>query len=223
MSKLIFWDWTGTLANEAELDKAVCTTLEEQIAQKRGITAAAAAQVYQDHLRELEGTWHWHDYVTQCDGLGIDWKYCQESNLAKLKLVPGAAEILRYARGKGYKNILATNAVRKVIELRVAHAGIKAFFDLVIASSDVQALKAEGRHFEKGMEELGGEVYSSYSVGDNPVQDIRPAQKLGMRAVYCAYGRDLTHYHSDHISDNHKILVRSASRIGKLSDIKYII
>ncbi len=223
MSKLIFWDWTGTLADEAELDKAVCTTLEEEIAKQRGIDFDAAVNVYQGHLKKLENTWHWHDYVTHCEELDIDWKYCQETNLAKLKLVPGAVEILRYSRGKGYKNILATNAVRKVIELRVAHAGIGTLFDLTISSSDVEALKSEGKHFEKGMQELGGEVYFSFSVGDNPIQDIRPAQKLGMRAVFCAYGKDLTHYHSDHISDNHRILVRSASRINKLTDIKYII
>lgn len=223
MAKLIFWDWTGTLADEAELDQAVCTTLEEEIAKKRGITFEAAARSYQEYLKELEGTWHWHDYVTQCDELGIDWMHCQQSNLAKLRLVPGAVGILRYARAKGYRNILATNAVRRVIELRAAHIGIRAFFDLVIASSDVRALKAEGRHFEKGMAELDGEVYFSYSVGDNPVQDIRPAQNLGMRAIYCAYGKGLTHYHSHHISEDHKILVRSASRISKLSDIKYII
>ena len=223
MSKLIFWDWTGTLADEAEFDKAVCMTLEEEIAKKRDIPFETAVEVYQNHLKKLENTWRWHDYVSHCEELGIDWKYCQEKNLEKLKLVPGAVEILRYARGKGYKNVLATNAVRKVIDLRVGHAGIGTNFDLVIASSDVEALKSEGRHFEKGMEELEGKVTFSFSVGDNPIQDIRPAQKLGMRAVFCAYGKNLTHYHSDHISDNHRILVRSASRIRKLSDIKYII
>jgi HAD superfamily hydrolase (TIGR01549 family) len=223
MSKLIFWDWTGTLADEAELDQAVCTTLEEEIAKTQNIPFEAAVEVYQNHLKKLENTWQWHDYVTHCKELEIDWRYCQEKNLAKLKLVPGAVEILRYARGKGYKNVLATNAVRKVIELRVAHAGIKALFDLIIACSDVEALKAEGKHFEKGINELGGEVYFSFSVGDNPVQDIRPAQKLGMRAIFCAYGKSLTHYHSEHISADHRTLVRSASRISKLTDIKYII
>jgi hypothetical protein len=28
MNKLIFWDWTGTLADESELDEAVCTSME---------------------------------------------------------------------------------------------------------------------------------------------------------------------------------------------------
>jgi HAD superfamily hydrolase (TIGR01549 family) len=223
MSKLIFWDWTGTLADEAELDKAVCKTLEEEIAKKRNIRFADAIKLYRDHLKKLENSWHWHDYVSHCEEFGIDWRYCQEANLDKLKQVPGATEILRYARGKGYKNILATNAVRKVIDLRVGHLGMGGFFELVVSSSDVEALKVEGRHFQRGMEELGGEVYFSYSVGDNPIQDIRPAQKMGMRAIYCAYGKDLTHYHSTHISENHKTLVRSASRISKLSDIKYII
>ena len=91
-SKLIFWDWTGTLANEAKLDKAVCLTMERELAKKEDISAEQAAGRYQEYLRNREGTWEWHDYVTHCRDLGIDWRHCQESNFGKLFLVPGAGE-----------------------------------------------------------------------------------------------------------------------------------
>ncbi len=222
-SKLIFWDWTGTLANEAELDKAVCLTMERELAKKEDISAEQAALRYQEYLREREGTWEWHDYVTHCRDLGIGWRHCQESNFDKLFLVPGAGEILAHAHSRGYKNVLATNAVRKVIELRVRFVGIGHLFDKLIASDDARALKSEGKHFLRGLRDMDGIASASFSVGDNPVQDIQPAQQLGMRTVFCAYGRDLTHYHSVHISDNHKKRVRAGFRIRKLSEIKDIL
>lgn len=222
-NKLIFWDWTGTLANEAALDRAVCQTMEQQLAEKEGISLEAAAARYQQHLYALEGTWSWHDYVSHCRELGIDWRYSQERNFDKLFLVPGAGEILAYARARGYKNILATNAVRKVIELRIDHVGIGPMFDHVIASDDARALKSEGKHFLRGLKALNGSASLSFSVGDNPIQDIKPAQSLGIKTIFCTYGRQLTHYHSAHISDNHNAQVRSAFRIKKLQDIQYIL
>jgi len=222
-SKLIFWDWTGTLANEAELDKAVCLTLERELAKKEDISLAQAADRYHAYLKEREGTWEWHDYVTHCRDLGIDWQYCQESNFDKLLLVPGAGEILTYAHSRGFQNILATNAVRKVIELRISHTGIGHLFDMIIASDDTRALKGEGKHFLRGLKKMEGIAAASFSVGDNPIQDIQPAQQLGMRAIFCTFGRDLTHYHSSHISDNHTEPVRAGFRIQKLTDIKYIL
>ena len=221
--KLIFWDWTGTLANEAELDRAVCATMEREYARKTGISPAQAADFYQRYLRKLENSWNWHDYVTHCRDMGIDWKYCQTTNFDKLFPVPGAGEILAYAQTRGYRNVLATNAVRLVIELRLGYLGLGDFFNLITASDDVEALKSEGKHYLRGLKELGGAASESFSVGDNPVQDIQPAQRLGLKTVFCTYGRNLTHYHSEHISDNHREQVRSAFRIAKLTDIKYIL
>ncbi len=222
-NKLIFWDWTGTLANEAALDRAVCQTMEWQLAKKEGISLEAAAARYQRHLKPLEGTWEWHDYVSHCQDLGLDWRFCQESNFNQLFLVPGAGEMLAYARTHGYKNILATNAVRKVIEIRIAHVGIGHMLDLVIASDDPKALKSEGKHFLRGLKALNGRAALSFSVGDNPIQDIKPAQSLGLKTIFCTYGRHLTHYHSSHISGNHNAQVSGAHRISKLQDIQYII
>jgi putative hydrolase of the HAD superfamily len=222
-SKLIFWDWTGTLANEAELDKSVCATMEREYARKQNISLEEAADFYRQYLKKIENTWNWHDYVTHCRDMGIDWKSCQTDNLDKLFPVPGAGDILAYAQTRGYRNVLATNAVRLVIELRLDYVGLGHFFDLIVASDDVRALKSEGKHFLRGLSKLGGTAASCLSVGDNPVQDIQPAQSLGLKTVFCTYGRKLTHYHSDHISDNHREQVRSAFRIAKLTDIKYIL
>ncbi len=223
MQKIIFWDWTGTLADESKLDEAVCRSLEEDIAHKRGITFAEAVQVYKEFLKTVENTWAWHDYVQHGNGFGVDWKHSQEINLDKLKLVPHARAILEYTASKGYQNVLVTNAVRGVILLRIKHAGLIDSFSAIIASSDVQALKAEGMHFKHGLALLNGSSTQSFSVGDNPIQDIQSAKNLGFKTIYCEFGKDLTHYHSQHISENHSETIDSDLRIQSLEDIRSIL
>lgn len=223
VEKIVFWDWTGTLADEGRLDEAVCQSLEEDIAVKNGISLAEAEQLFKDHLKKIENSWEWHDYVRHGKRFGIDWKHSQEINLDKLALVPHTREILKYAKFKGYLNVLVTNAVRDVVLLRVKHAGLWDAFSDIIASSDVKALKAEGEHFVRGLKHLDGNPHQSYSVGDNPVQDIQSAQKLGLKTVLCDFGAKLVHYHSDHISGNLKERIAADHTVQNLMELRQII
>lgn len=223
MSKIIFWDWTGTLADEARLDEAVCRSLEEDIAAQRNIPLTEAERLFNDHLTEIENSWQWHDYVQHGNDFGIAWKHSQEINLDKLVLVPNVREILEYTKGKGFLNTLVTNAVREVVLLRAKHVGLIDMFETVIASSDVKALKAQGKHFEYGLQHLDGDPRKSYSVGDNPVQDIKPAKKLGLKTIFCDSGENLVHYHSEHISNNHREVSDADYTIKNLLDIKSIL
>ncbi len=221
--KIVFWDWTGTLADESKLDEAVCTSMERDIAEKENISFEDAVEKFKDHLKNLENTWQWHDYTLHCRKFGLDWKDHQKNNLDMMVLLPHAKEILEYVREKGYKNILCTNAVRKVILLRMKYAGVAGLFDGVIACDDVKAMKSEGKHFEKGLRMFGGDAKSSFSVGDNPVQDILPAKRIGMKAVYCEFGKRMTHYHTSHISNNHTENVAADFSIKDLLEIRDII
>jgi len=226
MKPLAFWDWTGTLADESELDKAVCEGMEEEAARNAGVPVERAREVFRRHLEHLEGRWQWHDYVRHGMKLGVEWRKCQEMHLGKLRLFPHAREILEYARSKGYGNVLATNAVSQVIRMRVEHAGLSGLFDAIIGSDDADALKSEGRHFVLALDELGADprvFASSYSIGDNPVQDIESAKRYGIRTVFCAYGSGSMHYHSTHISAQHGEEAGADYVITSLSQIRSII
>ncbi len=223
MTKIIFWDWTGTLADEARLDKAVCRSLEKDIAAKRKIPRQEAERLFNDHLKRIENSWQWHDYVQHSIRFGVDWRHSQEINLDKLVLVPHAREILEYARAEGYRNILVTNAVRDVVLLRAKHVGIIDMFEAIIASSDVKSLKAEGKHFTQGLKEFDGDPHRSWSVGDNPIQDIQPAKRLGLKTIFCDFGERLVHYHSEHISNNHREVSGADYTIKSLQEIEKII
>lgn len=217
--RLIFWDWTGTLADEAQLDRAVCQAMEKAIAQKQQIPVAEAALLFQSYLRQLEGTWQWHDYLLHARHFDIDWRQPQEENLSHLRLLPGAKEVLLKAKALGFFNILTTNAVRPVIDLRLQRAGIKNLFDDIITSDQVRALKSSGQHFRYGLEKWAGSPPHSFSVGDNPIQDILSAQRLGLITVYCSLGSNFTHYHSPHISDEHRQSIQADFNVRSLLEI----
>ncbi|MFH0889547.1 MAG: HAD family hydrolase [Candidatus Aenigmatarchaeota archaeon] len=221
--KIIFWDWTGTLADESKLDENVCKSMEMEIARKNNISFEEAENKYKSYLKKLENTWKWHDYKLHGKTLDVDWKFHQMSNLKKLVLLPYAKEILEYTKQRGYVNVLATNAVRSVILLRLDYAGMSKLFDAVIACDDVQAMKSEGKHFERGLMLLNGDAASSFSIGDNPVQDILSAKKIGIRTIFCAFNSNMTHYHSKHISANHEENVEADFTIKDLLGIKSII
>jgi FMN phosphatase YigB (HAD superfamily) len=223
MRKIIFWDWTGTLADEARLDEAVCRSLEEDIAAERNVALEEAERLFNDHLKSMENSWQWHDYVQHGRDFGVDWRRSQEINLSKLVLVPYAREILEYTEGKRFFNVLVTNAVRDVVMLRAKHVGIIDMFPAIITSSDVKALKAEGKHFAHGLEEFDGDPHSSWSVGDNPIQDIQPAKRLGLGTIFCDFGERLVHYHSEHIANNHREKSGADYTIKNLRDIAKII
>lgn len=223
MRKVILWDWAGTLADESKLDEAVCRSMEEEIVDKENTALTKAEQIFKEYLKKLENKWEWHDYVLHGKNLGVDWKAAQEKNLKKLILLSHAKDILKYSKEQGYKNILTTNAVRKVILIRVNHAGLLGLFDSIVASDDVQALKSEGKHFEHGLKIQNGDPYISFSIGNNPVQDILPAKRLNLKTILCDFGKELTHYHSQHIYHNYKEVVSADFVINDLLEVKHII
>jgi len=223
VKKIIFWDWTGTLADESRLDKAFCRSIEEAISKKKNIPFQEAENAFNDYLKSLENTWEWHDYVRHGQHFGLDWAQLQERHLDKLRLLPDTEKILRFAKEKDYKNILATNAVRKVIILRLEYTGLTPHFDSIIASDDVQALKSEGKHFRHGLKILNGSAPLSFSIGNNPVQDIIPAKRLHLKTILCEFGQNLTHYHSPHILGNYSETATPDYRIRNLTEVKNLI
>lgn len=210
----IFWDWTGTLADEALFDSALCADIEKK----------TGARQYFGRLKRLENGWRWFDYVSHFKWAGLDWKDAHRQHKGKLRLVPGAKSILKFCMGRGYKNCLLTNAVKPVIDFRLKMTGCSKYFDLVIGCDEVKAMKEKGFHLRRAMKLLGlKSPKGGMAVGDNPVQDLAPARRLGMKTVLCEYGRGMTHYHTGHMLENHNSKFRADYAIGRLSELKPIL
>jgi len=222
-NRLVFWDWTGTLADESRLDQAVCLEIEKALATRHQLSLDKAARLFRDYLKSLENTWEWHDYVRHSQKFGLPWKKFQRLHLNKLRLLPQAKEILLWSKKMGYRNILATNAVRKVVMLRLNYLKIQPLFEAIITSDDVGHLKESGLHFARGLKLFAAKPADCFSVGDNPIQDIASAQRLGLKTIYCAFGQKFTHYHTSHLSPNRQEPVPADYTISSLLEVKGIL
>lgn len=222
MEKAVFWDWNGTLADESRLDASVCRSMEEGIAAGEKISLKEAEKRFRNYLKKLENTWVWHDYVHLSRYFSLDWEDIQRKHLFRLRILPGAEEAVQDASKKGYINILATNAVRRVILLRLQQAGLSDAFDFVITGNDVQGLKSSGKHYKRGLKLSAADPEMSFSVGDNPLQDIIAAQRFGIRTVYCQFSGKLTHHHSLHIFGEHTENFKPDYVIGSLKELPEI-
>ncbi len=221
--RLIFWDWAGTLADEAKLDQAICEEIEKAISGQRLIPLREAKQIFRHYLRQLENKWEWHDYARHGRMFNLPWEKIQELYLDKLRLVPGAREILLWAKETGYRNLLATNAVRVVVSRRLDYLKISSLFDAVITSDDVGHLKSHGFHFRRGLELFPAQPEDCFSIGDNPTQDIAPARKLGLKTIHCVFGPNLTHFHTSHISANPQEEIAADFTVFSLGEIKNVL
>lgn len=203
MQKVVIWDWTGPVVDESGFDKAVCETMEIESAKKRGLMPEEIHEEFQRLLRKREGTWKWHDYVFYARGLGVDWREIHLKNLDKLKVIPDAENVLEYCRGKGYFNCLATNGKKEIIEFRAKQKSLIDYFDLIVGSDTVRAMKSEGKHFEYGLKKLKVEPENAWSIDDNYIQGIESAKRYDPRikTVLCLW-KDTTYFHSPHISAN---------------------
>ncbi|MFH0929393.1 MAG: HAD family hydrolase [Candidatus Aenigmatarchaeota archaeon] len=220
MAKAVFWDWSATLADEADFDRNVCESMEKEYARKNKITLVEASKAFKDILKKTENTWKWHDYINHAKEMGVDWKMAHIANIDLLEVLPNVEKVLKYSRRKGYYNCLTTNAVEEVIKFRMGRLVNQ--FDLIVGSDTVKALKSKGKHLKYVIEKLDIEPSMSFSVGDELSQDITPAKKLGFKTVLCDYNKEMAYYHTEHFS---KKIVNTKPDyvINNLIEIKKII
>lgn len=202
MKKCLMFDWTGTLADEYELDKSVCKNMELEISRKEGISLKEANKKYTDFLKEYENSWKWYSYPLHGENFGINWKESQLSALHKIKLIPNVLEVMTFYKEKGYYFFLLTNAVRAVIELRLDYLNVRNCFDLIITSDMVKSTKTTGKHFEYALKYIDLSDIRAYMIGDIFTQDLLPAKKFGIITILCKFG-DVAYLHTS--NPNEKI------------------
>lgn len=102
------------------------------------------------------------------------------------KMRPGAAEALRWARGRGLRIALVTNVLWRTEgeSLRDwSDRGVADCIDAIVTSIDVGWRKPHPAMFESALARLGVEAEAAVMVGNSRLADIAPAKRLGMRAV----------------------------------------
>ncbi len=115
--------------------------------------------------------------------------------LARGKVViPGAHDVLRDLRAKGYKTGILSNGFNGVQQLKVKSAGMEDLIDLIVLSDEIGVNKPDTRLYAYAMERAADiDPAHHILIGDNPATDIAGALAAGWHAILFTRKPDLKH------------------------------
>jgi FMN phosphatase YigB (HAD superfamily) len=105
--------------------------------------------------------------------------------------VSGAAELVEACYAHGLQLVLATNPIfpQAAIEQRLAWTGIpRSRFNLVTSYETMRSAKPAPRYFREIVDALGCSPHEALMVGNDPEQDIAPAQAAGLHVMWTTNG-----------------------------------
>jgi 3-amino-5-hydroxybenzoic acid synthesis related protein len=113
-------------------------------------------------------------------------EFCQE-HIAQISLFPGSRELLEWARSERLKVGLLTGKDRARTAQILEHFELQDFFDVTIASDQLNQPKPHPEGVLKMLEGLGSTSAQSVMIGD-AVNDIICAQEAGVKAIAITWG-----------------------------------
>lgn len=120
---------------------------------------------------------------------------------------PDSEDILKYLHAQGYKIGIIANQSLGTAE-RLEKWGLLKYIDVVASSAELGVSKPARAIFDKALEMAGCTAKEAVMIGDRLDNDISPAKKLGMKAIWIRQGfavyqnLDMTECQPDYIVDN---------------------
>lgn len=123
--------------------------------------------------------------------------------------LPGAKEMLAYAKEKGYKQVILTNGFMEVQGFKMEAAGIREFFSDIIYSEEAGVRKPNKGIFDLALSRVGCTAEEALMIGDDWDADILGARGAGIDQVFLTTteevlveaqgGKEIRHnYHATH-------------------------
>ena len=102
-------------------------------------------------------------------------------------LYPDAEDVLKYLGSQGYKiGVIANQSLGTAT--RLEKWGLLQYVDVVAASAELGVAKPDRAIFDKALEMAGCTAQEAVMIGDRLDNDISPAKKLGMKAIWIRQG-----------------------------------
>lgn len=122
-----------------------------------------------------------------------------ETKIAAIEAYPGVYETLLKIHANGLKIGAVTNASSEHAYERLIHIQIADFFDCLVTPDTTGLKKPDPEMFLHAASLLKIQPHQICAVGDNLVNDIKPAKDAGMCAIHAEYGNRLPPEYSDGI------------------------
>ena len=104
--------------------------------------------------------------------------------MEKLRLFPGALELLQSLKAAGKGIYLLSNAQTSFTLPEMKALGLVEYFDDIFFSSDLEVKKPSARFYEALFERHGLKKEESVMVGNDRFSDVQGALDFGMEAIY---------------------------------------
>ncbi|HET9116938.1 MAG TPA: HAD family hydrolase [Pseudonocardiaceae bacterium] len=204
MTRVILWDFDGTLATRPGLWSACVIEVLDQYSPDHGVSRSQVA-------RMLESRFPWHDWETAHDHLSDSEAWWDPvlvlitDAMMAVGIPPGdtaavagsfrecfldsnrwhvyddSLPALRLARREGWRNVILSNHVPELPAL-VEQLGLADHVEVVISSAAHGYEKPHPEAFRIALEAAEAPT-SVWMVGDNPIADIAGAAQLGIPGI----------------------------------------
>jgi len=121
------------------------------------------------------------------------------AKIEAIRAYPGVYETLLKIHTAGLKIGAITNASKAHASERLLHIGAADFFDCLVTPDTTGMKKPDPAMFLHAASLLKIQPHQRCAVGDNLVNDIRPAQEAGMCTIHAEYGNRLPPEYSEGI------------------------
>ena len=118
-------------------------------AEARGMELNRATAEIAGMIEALRGTLRWYCLEHWTEATGLDMVALKAEVQHKIRVRPHALAALDHARGQGKRLILATNAHRGGLDLKLRATGLTPYFDAIVSSHDYGAPKEAAEFWER--------------------------------------------------------------------------
>ena len=144
-------DMDGTLLDLAFDNYFWNELVPAEYARAQGLPETEAAAIIRARYAEVMGTLPWYCIDHWTAELGLDLGRLKLAHRHLIRYLPGARDFLTFARGRGKRLVLVTNAHRVTLEIKCGQTRVDGYMDAVVSSHDYGCEK-EGLGFWQRLE-----------------------------------------------------------------------
>jgi putative hydrolase of the HAD superfamily len=129
-------DMDGTLLDLAFDNYFWNELVPAKYAEATGLSVTEADALVRARYAEVTGTLPWYCIDHWTDELGLDLEGLKLAHRHLIRYLPGAQDFLAFARGRGKRLVLVTNAHRVTLEIKCGQTRVDGYMDAVVSSHD---------------------------------------------------------------------------------------